>query len=516
MSKFFKFSLCLILSALCALSMFACGANTQPNTDTSGGDSETGNPPSQSGGSQSGGEYELTFPTVSVNFSSGAPTTKDDGYKPCSVSTAGDDSVDLINDCEAQIKIRGNSTAEGDKKPYRIKFAKKQPMLGLNDGNKFKSWVLLADCFDYSMSRNYFILQASKMFTAVYSSDCRYVNLYFDGEYQGVYLLAEQTQINKNRVNVDENNVETSENTGYLLEADTRALTECVLFDETGEVKKYYVDKNESGAKTVNQTSSASDFVPGADYCFDVTYSYKTSKGTVLEHQLFAVKNDLSSNGDVAVKQLKKIQTFMQSCYDVIFNDVTKSQFEELIDVNSAVDMYIINNLASLRGGKRSDFYSVDFTLENPKLTFGPPWDYDLDCANYNIKPAKNGGTEDNFYGDDPSKFSAALNPAYVLGALNEKPFVVEGAKIRWKSVGAYTKLIDLVDSIDPEYGESIPVKHKGDFDANFALYNFLGKKTYFAQSDAVLNFTSHEDAAKYFAKWMRTHVNYANTFYAK
>lgn len=208
------------------------GGNTGDQADGNTGGSSGENPGDQTGGNtgdQTGDEKpdaidkNLTFPVVSVNFTGGAPTKKDDGYMPCSVSTAGDDSAELISNADAKIKIRGNSTAEGEKKPYRIKFTSKQPMLGLNDGNKFKSWVLLADCFDYSMSRNYFILQASKIFTNVYSSDCRYVNLYFDGKYQGVYLLAEQTQVNKNRVNVDEKSVETSANTGYLLEADTRA-----------------------------------------------------------------------------------------------------------------------------------------------------------------------------------------------------------------------------------------------------------------------------------------------------
>lgn len=175
-----------------------------------------------------------------MNFTDGAPSKKDDGYMPCAVSTDGDDTAELISNADAKIKIRGNSTAGGEKKPYRIKFTSKQPMLGLNGGKKFKSWVLLADCFDYSMSRNYFILQASKIFTNVYSSDCRYVNLYFDGKYKGVYLLAEQTQVNKNRVNVDEKSVDISADTGYLLEADTRALTECVLFDKTGAAKSYY------------------------------------------------------------------------------------------------------------------------------------------------------------------------------------------------------------------------------------------------------------------------------------
>ncbi len=60
--------------------------------------------------------------------------------------------IDVFN-CDAEyelsaaagVKVRGNSTADQseDEKPYRIKFEKKQGMLGLNGGQKLKRWVLL-------------------------------------------------------------------------------------------------------------------------------------------------------------------------------------------------------------------------------------------------------------------------------------------------------------------------------------------------------------------------------------
>lgn len=534
MKKLLKIALSAFLACVCALSLIACNASDEvtgggdnanggyedDNKDNTGGN--TGNPSGGNTGDPSGGEEtlgidkNLTFPVVSVNFTDGAPTKKDDGYMPCAVSTDGDDSAELISNAEAKIKIRGNSTAEGEKKPYRIKFTSKQPMLGLNGGNKFKSWVLLADCFDYSMSRNYFILQASKIFTNVYSSDCRYVNLYFDGKYKGVYLLAEQTQVNKNRVNVDEKSVETSADTGYLLEADTRALTECVLFDKTGAAKSYY-ELNGTGdvsVKTIEQMATANDYIAGKDYCFDVTYDYSTSKGSVTAHQLFAVKNDLSSDNQIAFLQLEKIQAYMQNCYNVIFGSVTQSEFEKYIDIKSAADMFIINNLASLRGGKRSDFYSVDFTKDNPKLNFGPPWDYDLDCANYNLKSAAGGGNNENFFGDNPNAFSASYNPSYVLGALYKKDYIVSAAKTRWKETRAYEHLKALIDSLDPENTYSVPNDHEYDFNKNYTLYKFFGKKTYPYQSDAVLSFTSHKDAVAYFVSWMNLHLTFADYFY--
>ena len=57
-----------------------------------------------------------------------------------------------FSDIEAEVKVRGNYTLNYDKKPIRIKFSKKQNLLGLHNGEKYKNWVLLADWKDLSMS----------------------------------------------------------------------------------------------------------------------------------------------------------------------------------------------------------------------------------------------------------------------------------------------------------------------------------------------------------------------------
>ncbi|MBQ2344604.1 MAG: CotH kinase family protein, partial [Prevotella sp.] len=52
-----------------------------------------------------------------------------------------------------QIRGRGNSTWNMSKKPYRIKFLKKQRFLGEERANA-KSWTLLANAADKTMLRN--------------------------------------------------------------------------------------------------------------------------------------------------------------------------------------------------------------------------------------------------------------------------------------------------------------------------------------------------------------------------
>ncbi len=152
-----------------------------------------------------------------------------------------------VTDCEgfeldgtnAQVKIRGNYTSSTPKKPIRIKFAKKQAMCGLNGGNAMKSWVLLAEYIDSTLLHNcvgLYIANSLYSTTGNFASDFRTVEVYLNGEYNGVYVLAEQQQVNKYRVHLpqpedpEDDDLETMTeeelaalkdgHTGYLIEFD--------------------------------------------------------------------------------------------------------------------------------------------------------------------------------------------------------------------------------------------------------------------------------------------------------
>lgn len=458
-----------IVFVLTFITMITAAACVSDTDDTPKGESPSGN---------TNTEITATFPEIKINCPDGAPLNKEDGYVSATVSTANCEESEVINSEAAKIKIRGNSTSKADKKPYRIKFNKKQSMLGLNDGRKFKNWVLLADAFDYSMMRNYFILNTGNLLSNVHSSDCAHVSVYINDEYQGVYLLAEQNEVNEGRVDVDEDNVETSAITGYFVEADSRALDECKLFTSSTSVDEIDVE---------------------ADYCFAVKYKSKASVSSPDLTQLFAVKSDISSNKEIAREQLSKISNYMQRVYDALFSYQGENAIRELIDVNSAVDMFIVNNIASLRGGKRSDYYYIDFTDEDPKLKFGPPWDYDLDCGNYAVA-------------DLPESFQALNISDYVNYALNKNAWFVNLVKNRWKSENLYGKLTDLLKTVDPARKTAICNVYADEFTKNYQKWNVWGTKTVEYLRDDVLNFENHKDAVRYFYNWMSAHVEYANS----
>lgn len=87
----------------------------------------------------------------------------------------------------ATIKGRGHSTWMFPKKPYNIKFSKKVNLFGLG---KHKKWVLLANWMDNTSMRNIIALElANRIMPNV--PKYKYVELYMNDTYQGLYLLCE-------------------------------------------------------------------------------------------------------------------------------------------------------------------------------------------------------------------------------------------------------------------------------------------------------------------------------------
>ena len=158
------------------------------------------------------------LPTLRLEVG-GTPITSKEVYVDCRVSMDTTNEEFCFENVKAGIRLRGNSTSSKPKQPFRIKFDSKRNLLGMNEGAKCKSWVLLAEWYDASMLHNSTCLSLASVILNEYTSDWRYVNVYLDGVYQGVYLLAEQSQINEYRVDIEEAGADTDNiRSGYLFE----------------------------------------------------------------------------------------------------------------------------------------------------------------------------------------------------------------------------------------------------------------------------------------------------------
>ena len=101
------------------------------------------------------------------------------------------------------IKGRGNSTWGGSaKKPYQIKLKKKAELL--QNGEKSKTWLLLANAADPTLLRNTISFKLATYLGVVGTPSCEPCDLYYNGEYRGNYLVTEKVKVEKDGVNIDD------------------------------------------------------------------------------------------------------------------------------------------------------------------------------------------------------------------------------------------------------------------------------------------------------------------------
>ncbi|MCR5594828.1 MAG: CotH kinase family protein [Lachnospiraceae bacterium] len=100
-----------------------------------------------------------------------------------------------------QIKARGNTTFNADKKAYQIKLGSSVDLTQSAGTNANKTWILLANAYDPTLIHNTCAYDMASAF-GLNSPDCRPVDLYYDGAYRGNYLLCEKVQVGTGRVDI--------------------------------------------------------------------------------------------------------------------------------------------------------------------------------------------------------------------------------------------------------------------------------------------------------------------------
>ena len=136
----------------------------------------------------------------------------------------------------ATIRERGNYSRTFPKKPYRIKFDKKQHVL--DAPAKAKKWTLINNYGDKTLMRNLLAFDLSRRLGMPYTPYGRAVDVLLNGEYKGCYQLCDQVEVNKNRVDITEmtpRDISGSALTGgYFFEIDAYADQEPLWFWSSG------------------------------------------------------------------------------------------------------------------------------------------------------------------------------------------------------------------------------------------------------------------------------------------
>lgn len=256
----------------------------------------------------------------------------------------------------SQIRGRGNSTWDADKKPYQIKLDKKASLLDGTPENAAKTWVLLANAFDEAGLRNYVALKTGLALGLAETPDAEFVDLYYDGEYRGLYLLTEKVQVNKGRVEIDE--IENASSTAVAVDQLPTATAKNAYGYEFQYVKGAVQAK---GASTGGFLIELDNGYYASERCY-----FNTSIG------YFVVK----SPDDATYAQVKYISECMQAALDVLADP--KGNAAAHIDLTSLARCYLVGELS-----KNPDYLSLSSTyfFKGPGddvLHMGPLWDFDL------------------------------------------------------------------------------------------------------------------------------------------
>ena len=335
--------------------------------------------------SRSGGKYTLTARvgggdpfTFSVMQGSEIPalylTSTEEGHDRDYVDASKDNKVQasllmtdesgtaLYDGTLKQLKARGNSTfLYAPKKSYQIKLDTPSDLL--DTGEQVKTWVLLAGYFDATQMHDKLVKDLAAQFGLAYTPNCGWVELYYDGEYRGLYLLSEKNSIDKTSVDIlDLEKIYEDLNRDYGTDMDIR-------------------EEPTAAGGTIRYTANIQDpwrAMDGSGYLLEMNYhnmeedsSFKTSRGYA-----FNVKSPEWCGKEA----MTYISSFYQDFEDAVYsengyNAATGKYYYDYVDLDSLVKTFLLQELAYNCDGFR---YSQYFYLDGGKLYAGPVWDQEM------------------------------------------------------------------------------------------------------------------------------------------
>ena len=344
----------------------------------------------------------------------------------------------------AGVRLRGNVTQEFPKKPFAIKFDKKQSVLGMP---AHKRWCLLANWIDRTGIRNDVAVALANQTIAawqnegleeglVYNPRGQHVEVVFNGIHVGNYLLCEQIKIDENRVNIQ---------------------------------KEYDADE----PKGIYEVGYLIEFDDGLD---------EVNNGRTSKKRLpFQLKDEVPD----------EYWTYVYDKVDGIENNLNNKEFStayEDLDIYSVIDQWFVLELAMNDEYRhpKSVYYYMD---GDKKLKAGPVWDFDWQTFPYFTGINQLGGRKPNYVGWFGSVGSSTINTMmYTSSSSNYMwySYLVKDATIfnatvkeRWNVMKPYllgvTRYIDMLaeqNAVSMEYDKTMwPLESK----ERKSTHNFSG-----------------------------------------
>ena len=382
---------------------------------------------------------EKKLPVVNITSDTGYADISRDDYSDCTISIdcSNAEGYEDFPETTARIRGRGNSTWKWQKKPYKIKLDEKASVLGLDPA---KEWVLLSNYADKSLMRNTVAFAMSDYLGSLcFTPHSIPVELYYNGEFLGVYSIGEQIEVKKGRIEIAEDYESTD--TGFLAE----------IGGVTNGVDEKYKDYFHTDSRLAE---------------FILIKSPDTDK--------------------ISTEQF----SFISDCVNEAEKAIVSGDYEDYINVDSFIDCWFITELSFNLDScfNRSCYIVRD---QGGKLEMGPVWDFDLAFGNFSM----DWGYDYKWCIRGEASEDAYIKTNWYNYLLSDKSFR-ERASERWNEVKdglIYTAL----STIDECYTNIKP-----SVDENFARWDILDSVVGYERED-VVNYNTFELQVEYLKQFI-------------
>ena len=334
------------------------------------------------------------------------------------------------------IEFRGSSSQEFPKKSYGFETRDEEnsdvdvSLLGLPEE---EDWILSGPYSDKTLMRNVLVYDLARDIGR-YASRTRYVDLYINGDYRGIYVLMEKLKRDTERINISK--ADDSDVTGgYILKVDRPEgnFTHPGEYTTNNSFMSYYGSTLDSGSSDVN-------FLYGYPKVDDITQEQRDYiSGYVMDFETSLASYNFT-------------------------HPINGNRYEEYVDVDSFVDFMILNEITNnIDSYRLSTFMYKD---AGGKLEMGPVWDFNLGFGN----------TGGSCGLDLPIGWSfntnCSLATLFWWERLVEEPVFISRLQTRWSELraGVFSdeSVLSRIDSYVSELAGSV--------DKNFEKWDILGK----------------------------------------
>lgn len=259
------------------------------------------------------------------------------------------DGVTEYQDELLRISGRGNSTWEYEKKPYSLKLKEDQPLCGLRKSDR---WRLLALWNEGSRLGDKLAMDLAQELGLSYSPQGTWIDLYLNGEYRGIYLLAESITVGSGRVDIND------------IEKGNRQKNASI---EEGTAQRYEEEDNKGFL-----------LEDGADVDGGYLIEKDHPKHWEAEESGFCLSRGdhftINAPQHASKEQVDYIQGYVETIDALVQNG--DSAVWEKLDLASFAKRFLVDEIAlEMDTGSTSMYFYKDKGDE--KLYSGPAWDYD-------------------------------------------------------------------------------------------------------------------------------------------